>query len=137
MSEPNLLRRNRKRNGRAAIRFFRILLKHQGCPPRVLIADKFASYRVAHRQMMSSVEHRRNKYSSNRCENSHQPTRQRERAMTWSHSVGAAQRFLAVFSRISRHCSPPRRGRTTTDHRTEMVAGFQAWDQVTEPTIAA
>jgi hypothetical protein len=35
---------------------------------------------------------------SNRAENSHQPTRQRERAMKSIRSVGAAQRFLPAFS---------------------------------------
>ena len=49
--------------------------------PRVLITDKLASYGVAHRRLMRSVEHRRSKYLSNRAENSHQPTRQQERAM--------------------------------------------------------
>nr|WP_257207364.1 hypothetical protein [Rhodococcus erythropolis] len=33
---------------------------------------------------MPSVEHRRSKYLNNRAENSHQPTRQRERAMNSS-----------------------------------------------------
>ncbi|MDV6278123.1 DDE-type integrase/transposase/recombinase [Rhodococcus erythropolis] len=58
-----------KRNGRAATRFFRTLLKYQGHPPRVLITDNLASYQVAHRTTMSATEHRRNKYLNNRCEN--------------------------------------------------------------------
>ncbi|MDV6278469.1 DDE-type integrase/transposase/recombinase, partial [Rhodococcus erythropolis] len=53
----------------------------QGRQPRVLITDKLASYQVAHRTTMSATERRRNKYLNNRCENSHQPTRQREHAM--------------------------------------------------------
>ncbi|WP_371595647.1 DDE-type integrase/transposase/recombinase [Rhodococcus sp. YH3-3] len=57
---------------------------------------------------MSTVEHRQNKYLNNRCENSHQPTRRRERAMKGFRSVVAAQRFLSVFSRISLHFRPPR-----------------------------
>jgi transposase-like protein len=47
----------------------------------MLVTDKLPSYQVAHRETMSTVEHRQSKYSNNRCENSHQPTRQRERAM--------------------------------------------------------
>ena len=49
---------------------------------------------VAHRETMSTVEHRQSKYLNNRCENSHQPTRQRERAMKGFRTVVAAQRFL-------------------------------------------
>ena len=47
--------------------------------PRVIVTDKLASYQVAHRELLPSVTHRRWKYLNNRAENSHQPTRQRER----------------------------------------------------------
>ncbi|MDV6278246.1 IS6 family transposase [Rhodococcus erythropolis] len=125
-----------KRDGKAATRFFRKILKQQG-RPRVLITDKLASYRVAHRNTISTVEHRQNKYLNNRCENSHQPTRQRERSMKGFRAVGSAQRFLASFSRISPHFRPPRHRMTATDHRTELATRFQVWDQVTEQTLAA
>ncbi|MDV6278652.1 DDE-type integrase/transposase/recombinase [Rhodococcus erythropolis] len=49
-----------RRDGKAATRFFRTLLKKQGRRPRVLVTDKLASYRVAHRAVMPSVEHRQN-----------------------------------------------------------------------------
>ena len=69
-----------RRNAVAAKRFFRKLLKGLRYVPRVLVTDKLGSYQVAHRALMSSVEHRRSRYLNNRAENSHQPTRQRERA---------------------------------------------------------
>jgi hypothetical protein len=62
-----------RRNAKAATRFFRKLLKGLHYVPRVLITDKLASYPVAHRRLMRSVEHRRSKYLNNRAENSHQP----------------------------------------------------------------
>jgi putative transposase len=65
-----------------------------------LVTDKLASYPVAHRRLMPAVEHRRSKYLNNRAENSHQPTRQRERAMKKFTSPGGAQRFLSSFSGI-------------------------------------
>jgi putative transposase len=49
--------------------------------PRVLVTDKLASYGVAHRRLMRSVEYRRWKYLNNRAYSSQQPTRARERAM--------------------------------------------------------
>jgi putative transposase len=70
-----------RRDAKTATRFFRKLLKSLESVPRVLVTDKLASYRVTHRQLISGVEHRRSKYLNNRAENSHQPTRQRERAM--------------------------------------------------------
>lgn len=45
-----------KRDGKAATRFFRKLLKKQGHPPRVLVTDKLPSYQVAYRTTMSTTE---------------------------------------------------------------------------------
>ena len=102
------------RDGKAATRFFKKILKKQDHLPRVLVTDKLRSYQVAHRQTMSATEHRHNKYLNNRYENSHQPTRQREHAMKAFRTVGSAQRFLATFSHISPHFRPPRRRMTAT-----------------------
>ncbi|MDV6278263.1 DDE-type integrase/transposase/recombinase [Rhodococcus erythropolis] len=126
-----------KRDGKAATRFFRTLLKKQGHTPRVLITDKLRSYQLAHRKTMSATEHRHNTYLNNRCENSHQPTRQREHAMKGFRAVGSAQRFLASFSRISPHFRPPQHRMTATDHRTELATRLQVWDQVTEQSLTA
>ena len=41
-----------RRNRPAAARFFRKLLKGQGCAPRRLVTDKLLSYRAAHRTVM-------------------------------------------------------------------------------------
>ena len=55
-----------RRNGDAAKRFFRKLLKDLHYVPRVIVTDKLASYQVAHHKMLASVEHRRSKYMNNR-----------------------------------------------------------------------
>ncbi len=70
-----------RRNKAAARRFFRRLLKKTRTVPRVIVTDRLRSYGAAHREVMPSVEHRSHKGLNNRAENSHQPTRQRERAM--------------------------------------------------------
>jgi putative transposase len=57
------------RDAKAATRFFRKLLTGLRSVPRVLVTDKLASYGVAHRRLMRSVEHRRSKYLNNRAEN--------------------------------------------------------------------
>jgi putative transposase len=95
-----------RRDKAAARRFFRRLLKTAGAVPRVIVTDKLRSYGAAHREVMPSVEHRGHKGLNNRAENSHQPTRQRERAMKGFRSTGAAQRFLSAFSGISPHFRP-------------------------------
>ena len=80
-----------QRNAAAAKRLMRKLMKKLQCVPRVLITDKLKSYGVAHRELMPSVEHRQSKCLNNRAENSHQPTRQRERAMQRFKSPGSAR----------------------------------------------
>ena len=57
------------RDAKAATRFFWKLLRGVRSVPRVLVSDKLASYGVAHRRLMRSVEHRRSKYLNNRAEN--------------------------------------------------------------------
>lgn len=123
-----------RRDTAAARRFFRKLLKATGTVPRVVVTDKLRSYGAAHREVMPSVEHRSHKGLNNRAENSHQPTRQRERAMKGFRSVGAAQRFLAAFSGISPHFRPRRHLLTADQNRLEMTIRFTIWNHITAAT---
>ena len=90
-----------RRDKRAAKRLLRKLLKRQGRPPRVMITDKLGSYGAAKGELMPSVEHRRYKGLNNRAENSHQPTRRRERQMKRFKSPRQAQRFLSSHDQIN------------------------------------
>ena len=98
-----------RRNRRAAIRFFRKVLKGQGREPRRLVTDKLRSYPAACRTVLPSVVHVTDQYANNRAEVSHQPTRQRERQMRRFKSAVHAQRFLSVHGvalnlfRLGRH----------------------------------
>lgn len=114
----------------AARRFFRRLMKRTGPVPRVVVTDKLRSYGAAHREVMPCVEHRQSKYLNNRAENSHQPTRQRERAMKGFRSVGGAQRFLSAFNGISPHFRPRRHLMPAHDYRAEMTVRFAIWEQI-------
>jgi putative transposase len=126
----------RRSDARAAKKFFRKLLKGLCYVPRVLITDKLASYGVAHRDMLPSVEHRRSKYLNNRAENAHQPTRQKERAMKRFKSLGHAQRFLSSFSGISPHFRPRRHRLAARQYRQEMTRRFETWRDVTGTAVA-
>ncbi|MFC9949738.1 IS6 family transposase [Streptomyces prasinus] len=123
-----------RREAKAAKRFLSKLLKKQRQVPRVLVTDKLRSYGAAHREAMPSVEHRSHKGLNNRAENSHQPTRQRERAMKGFRSTGRTQRFLAAFSSISPHFRPRRHLLTAAGYRTEMTTRFDVWSQITGST---
>ena len=58
-----------------------------------MITDKLASYAAAKKVVMPGVEHRQHRGLNHRAENSHQPTRRRERIMKRFKSAGQAQRF--------------------------------------------
>jgi putative transposase len=85
-----------RRNKKAAKKFFRKLLKGLPYVPRVIITDKLNSYGTAKQEILPGVEHRQHRYLNNRAENSHQPTRQRERRMQGFKSPWHAQRFLSA-----------------------------------------
>jgi len=123
-----------RRDTAAARRFFRKLLKKTWSVPRVIVTEKLRSYGTAHREIMPSAEHRAHKGLNNRAENSHQPTRQRERAMKGFRGTGGAQRFLAAFSGISPYFRPRRHLMTATEYRTGMTTRFAIWDEITGAT---
>jgi putative transposase len=74
---------------------------------------------------------------NNKAENSHQPTRQRERAMKGFRSMGGVQRFLSAFSGISPHFRPHRVLMTAAADRAGMSIRFAIWDQITGVTCLA
>ena len=119
-----------RRDAKAARRFFRKLLKGLRYVPRVIVTDKLASYLRVHRELLPSVIHRRSRYLNNRAENSHQPTRIRERVMKRFASPGQAQRFLFAFSHIREHFRPRRHLMSAPQWRTEMTDRFAVWHQV-------
>ena len=102
----------------------------------MLVTDKLRSYQVAHRAVMPSVEHRQSRYLNNRAENSHQPTRQRERALKRFKSIRHAQQFLSAFSVISPHFRPRRHLLSAADYRQVMAGRFAVWNEITGTTAA-
>src|SRR5271169_4649122 len=71
----------RRRDKAAAVKLMRKLLKKQGLAPDTLVTDKLRSYRAAKAEIGLSACHERGLRKNNRAENSHQPTRRRERKM--------------------------------------------------------
>jgi len=89
-----------RRSGTAAKRFFKRLLKSHHGEPRKIVTDKLRSYGVAHREVMPEAIHITDQYANNRVEQSHEPTRIRERGMRRFKSSSQAQRFLGVHAAI-------------------------------------
>ena len=88
----------KRRDSKAAKRFFKRLLRAHQDEPRKIVTDKLRSYGVAHRELIPDTIHDTCQYANNRAELSHQPTRVRERGMRRFKSIVQAQRFLGVHS---------------------------------------
>ena len=122
--------REERRDKQAAKRLLRKLLKRQMRPPRVMITDKLASYGAAKREIMPGIEHRKHKGLNNRAENSHQPTRRRERQMKQFKSAGQAQRFLSAHDQINNLFHFRRDHVTAAEHRTSRTQRFRVWAEI-------
>src|SRR5208282_2201798 len=89
-----------KRNKRAAVKLMRKLLKKYAFVPERLITDDLRSYSTAVLDLGIDRRHERGRWKNNRVENSHQPTRRRERKMQRFKSPGSAQKFLSTHAAV-------------------------------------
>ena len=76
--------------------FFKRLLRSHGSEPRKIVTDRLRGYGVAHRELITEAIHVTDQYANNRAEQTHEPTRVRERGMRKFKSVGQAQRFVTA-----------------------------------------
>jgi putative transposase len=123
-----------KRDRKAAKKFFRKLLKGLHYVPQVIITDQLRSYSAAKTAMLPSVEHQ---YQNNRAENSHQPTRLRERVMRRFKSAGHAQRFLSAFGIINSHFRVGIHLYSAAGYRTLRKLGLASWDEAIASIVPA
>ena len=119
-----------KRDGVAAKRFFKRLLRSHGSEPRRIVTDKLRSYGVAHRELMPDVIHDTSQYANNRVEQSHEATRARERGMKKFKSVRQAQRFLSAHAAVSNLFNLGRHLVRAQHYRDLRMSAFAEWSRV-------
>jgi putative transposase len=118
-----------KRNKWAALKLMRKLLKKYGFAPDELVTDDLRSYAAAAHDLGMANRHRRGRWRNNRAENSHQPTRRRERKMQRFKSVGSAQRFLSVHGAVYNNFNVQRHLTSAKTHRAFRAAAMQTWHE--------
>jgi transposase-like protein len=121
----------RRRDKTAAIKLLRRLLKKQGFAPELLVTDRLRSYSAARTELKLSARHEQGLRMNNRAENSHQPTRRRERKMQRFKSPGSAQRFLSIHAAVQNTFNTQRH---LTSRRTMRVLrddAFETWKEAT------
>jgi putative transposase len=119
-----------KRDGAAAKRFFKRLIRSYKGEPRKIVTDKLRSYGVAHRELIPETIHSTRQYENNRAEQSHEATRVRERGMRKFKSVGQAQRFLGAHAAGSNLFNLGRDLVRAEHYRSLRIGAFAEWSRV-------
>ena len=121
----------RRRDGAAARRFFKRLLRNNRGEPRKIVTDKLRSYSVAHRELIPDTIHDTSQYANNRAELSHQSTRVRERGMRRFKSTQQAQRFLSVHAAVHNLFNFCRNLVSAKHYRLFRQRAFAFWENAT------
>jgi putative transposase len=116
-----------KRDGAAAKRFFRRLIRSHGSEPRKIVTDKLRSYPVAHREVIPESIHVTDRYANNRAEQSHEATRVRERGMRKFKSIRQAQRFASTHAAVQNLFNLGRHVVSANHYRDLRVSAFKEW----------
>ncbi len=122
-----------RRDGKAATRFFKRLLKAHGGEPTKMVTDKLGSYGVAHRELLLDTIHDTSRYANNRAELSHQPTRVRERGMRRFKSAYQAQKFLSAHAAVYNLFNLGRHLISAKHYRLSRHHAFASWQYATAP----
>jgi putative transposase len=120
-----------KRDGAAAKRFLKRLMRNHGGEPRKIVTDKLRSYGVAHRELIPEAIHDVSRYANNRAEQSHESTRVRERGMRKFKSVGQAQTFLSAHAAVYNLFNMGRHLIRAQHYRDLRVSAFNGTDNLT------
>jgi len=120
---------SKRRNKKAALKFFRKLFKIQPRKPSVIITDKLASYKAALRELGVKIKHDTQQYANNIAEISHQKTRQQQRQMRNFKSVKHAQKFLVNHGLINNLFRHQRHLAKASTYRLLREESFEKWTQ--------
>jgi len=116
-----------RRDGEAAKRIFKRLLRSHGGEPRKIITDKLRSYPVAHREVMPEAIHVTDQYANNRAEQSHEATRVRERGIRRFKSIRQAQQFVTAHAAVHNLFNLARHLVSAEHYRDLRIGAFAEW----------
>src|SRR5258708_36521802 len=102
-----------------------------------MITDKLKSYGAARKDMGLGIEHRQHTGLNNRAENSHLPTRRRERIMKRFKSPRQLQKFLSIHDQVANLFHFPRNQLSANVYRATRTQAFSTWAEIAAAPLAA
>jgi putative transposase len=119
----------KRRDHKAALQFLRRAMKRYG-QPKVIVMDRLRSYRAAMNVLGNAADQECGRWLNNRAENSHQPFRRREGAMSKFRDVKTLQKLAAVHASIHNHFNLDRQLTTHETFKQNRSVALSEWRQL-------
>ncbi len=98
--------------------------------PQVIVTDRLRSYQDGMLEYAIESHHETGRWLNNRAENSHQPFRRQERAMTKFRSAKSLQKIVAVHALIHKHFNQERHLYRRKNFKLNRSAALTEWRQL-------
>jgi len=119
----------KRQNRRAAIQFLKRAMKRYR-QPKVIVTDRLRSYRAAMNVIGNAADQKCGRWLNNRAENSHQPFRRREGAISKFRDVKTLQTFAAVHASTFNHFNLDRHLNSRSVFKQNRSAALAEWRQL-------
>ena len=119
----------KRRDRTAALVFIKRTMKRYG-RPKVVVTDQLRSYRAAMNLIGNGADQEVGRWLNNRAENSHQPFRRREGAMSRFRDIKTLQKFSSAHALIHNHFNQNRHLTTREMFKENRSAALAEWRQL-------
>lgn len=116
----------KRRDRKAALKFLRKSMRRHGSP-KVLVTDKLRSYGAAMKVIGNAERQETGRWANIRAENSHQPFRRRERAMSRFRRMRTLQKFASVHTSVHNHFNQERALYSRQNFKSNRAAALAEW----------
>jgi putative transposase len=120
---------SKRRDRKAALFFLRKIMKKYGAP-KVIVTDRFKSYRAAMKIIGNECIQEVGRWKNNRCENSHLPFRRREYAMLKFRTMRSLQKFVLIHASVFNHFNKERHLNSRDTYKVQRQAALVEWQQL-------
>jgi putative transposase len=119
----------KRRNSEAALQFLKRAMKRYG-QPKVIVTNRLRSNRAAMNVIGNAADRECGRRLNNRAENSHQPFRRREGAMSKFRDVKTLQKFASIHASIHNHFNLERHLNRREIFKQNRAAAMAEWRQL-------